>query len=104
MKFKEYEKAFLDLKADVINEIKSKLIKEQASEIQLHHGILFQRIDDQQSELISRINIEIGTVSIDTGDDYYSVQFEYLTLDQLLSILCEIEEGSYDVWADLIEE
>jgi hypothetical protein len=104
MKFKEYEKAFFDLKADVINQIKSDLIKEQASEIQLHHGIIFQHIDDQFSEIIKRVNIEVGNVSVDTGDDYYSVQFNNLTLDQLLSILCEVEQGNYDVWAEFEEQ
>ena len=104
MKFQEYEKAFLDLKVDVINDIKTRLINEKASEIELHNGIIFQHIDDQFSEIIKRVDVEVGTVSIDTGDDYYSVKFDDLTLDQLLGILREIETGGYNVWAEFEEQ
>jgi len=103
MKYLEYRQAFDDLKQDVITEVKHQLIKENAAEIELHSGIIHS-IDDHSSpsqyDVIKRVNVEISKVTLDTGDDYYSLDFNDLSLDELLAILQLVETGSYDVWAE----
>lgn len=100
MKYKEYRQAFLDLKGDVIKEIKHQLIKENAAEIELHHGIIHNWIDDQQNEIIKRVNVETASVTIDTGHDSYNTELSELSIEEQLAILQEIGHGSYEIWEE----
>jgi len=100
MKYQEYKKAFLDLRQDVISEITNKLIKENAAEIQLHTPFIHNWIDDQQNEVISRVNVETASVQVDTGHNDYNTELSELSLDELLVILEAVETGSYEVWEE----
>jgi hypothetical protein len=98
MKHKEYRQAYLDLRLDVITEINHTLIKDNASEIELHNAILHSYIDEQTNEVIRRVNVDTGSVYIDTGYDSHILKFDEISLAELLSILELIEAGSYEVW------
>lgn len=101
MKYQEYKQSFLDLKQDIMGEIKHLLIKENAAEIELHHGIIHNWIDDQQNEVIKRVNVETASVMIDTGHDSYSTELSELSIEEQLAILQLIGHGSYEVWEEL---
>ena len=101
MKYQEYRQAFLDLKGDIIIEIKHLLIKENAAEIELHAGIIHHWIDDQQNDVIKRVNVETASVTIDTGHDSYNTELSELSIEELLTVLQEIGRGSYEVWEEL---
>lgn len=90
----------MDMKADIINDINTLLIKEKANEIELHTGLVYNYIDDQTSEVIKRINIQDGNVQVDCGTNDYYVKLNHLSLELLLAILSNIEIGSYEIWAD----
>lgn len=98
MLHEKYRQAYLDLRLDVITEINHKLIKENATEIELHNGIVHVWVNDQHNEVIKRINVESGSVQIDTGHDSYWIEYSELLLDELLAMLQLIESGSYEVW------
>ena len=98
MLHEKYRQAYLDLRLDVITEINHKLIKENATEIELHNGIVHVWVNDQHNEVIKRINVESGSVQIDTGHDSYWIEYSELSLDELLAILQLLEAGSYEVW------
>lgn len=100
MKHKEYRQKYLDLRADVVSDINHSLIKANANEIELNHGILHLFVDDQQNEVIKRVRVESSEVKIDTGDDDYELSFDDLSLDELLSILELVEAGKYEVWEE----
>lgn len=100
MTHKQYRQAYLDLRLDVITEINHKLIKENASEIELHNAILHNYVDEQMNEVIRRVNVDTGTVYIDTGYDSHTLKFDEISLHELLSILELIESGSYEVWEE----
>lgn len=103
MKHEQYKKAFNDLGSDIKHEIVTQLVKENAGDIQLHTGIIFNFIDDQMNEVIKRVDVVSGKVQIDSGGDDYWLPFDSLTVDQLLGILEAVEFGSYDVWAQVEE-
>lgn len=100
MKHQEYKQAFLDLKQDVIEDIKRKLISDNAVEVQLHNPIIHNWIDDQMNEVVSRVNVETASVQVDTGHDDYNTELTELSLDMLLAILEAVETGSYEVWEE----
>ena len=100
MKHEQYNKAFMDLRSDIKHEIVTQLIKEKASEIELHNSIVHLYYDDQINEVIKRVDIVAGTVILDDTYNSRSIPIDKLTLDELLAILQAVETGSYEVWAE----
>lgn len=98
MTYEFYKQQLNSLNLDIIKDITATLKKENAVEIAFNRQILHAYIDDQTNEVIGRLNIEDRVVLIDSGMYIYRLAFERLTLDELLSILGEVESGNYEIW------
>lgn len=98
MKYQDYKQAYIELRQGIIADMVHCLIKENALEIELHTGLIHNWIDDQQNEVIKRVNVETASVRIDNGLDGYSTELSELSVNELLAILEAVETGSYEVW------
>jgi hypothetical protein len=100
MKSTEYKTAILDLRMDIMNDIKTLFLQEGVREIELHIPLIYNVVDDQFNECVKRVNGESAKVHIDTGDSDYWLEFQDLPLDILIGILEALEYGDYDDYDD----
>jgi len=98
MKSTEYKRAILDLRIDIMNDIKSKFLSNDVRVIQLHRPLIYIVVDDQMNHCVKRVDGESGKVHIDTGDNDYWLEFQDLPLDILIGILEALEDGDYNDW------
>jgi hypothetical protein len=78
------------------------MILNNAQEINLHNGIIFNYIDDQMNEVIGGVTLD-ERVFIDSGIDMDTVSLQDLSTDQLICLLQMIEEKEFEV-EEMIEE
>jgi hypothetical protein len=98
MKHEAYQNQLDKIKADVINDLVIGCLSAGALEIEFHNPLIYQYIDDQTNEVIGRINIEQHVAVIDDTYHISSVKLDKLSLDILLNLLQEFEQGNYEVW------
>jgi hypothetical protein len=98
MKSTEYKRAILDLRLDIMNDIKSKFLSNGVRVIELHRPLIYIVVDDQTNHCVKRVDGELGKVHIDTGDNDYWLEFQDLPLDILIGILEALEDGDYNDW------
>lgn len=98
MKSAEYKTAILDLRLDIMNDIKTLFLQESIHEIELHRALIYEVIDGESNSCIKRVNGLSGSVHIDTGEYDYWLEFQDLPLDILIGILEALEYGDYDDW------
>jgi hypothetical protein len=100
----KYYNELQNLRKGIVADISELLHKERAIDVQLHNPIIYNYIDEQFNEVISRVNPETDSVQIDTGSDDYWVEMSELSTDQLLGILGAVEGGDYEIWEEFEEE
>lgn len=71
---------------------------EKAREVELDSNIVYQYIDDQESIIISRINVENKTVVLTDGVTDTVIEINELSFDQILLLLGEIEKNKYSIY------
>jgi hypothetical protein len=98
MKSTEYKRAILDLRLDIMNDIKSMFLSNDVRVIELHRPLIYIVVDDQTNHCVKRVDGESGKVHIDTGDYDYWLEFQDLPLDILIGILESLEDGDYNDW------
>jgi len=104
MKSTEYKRAILDLRIDIMNDIKSMFLSNDVRVIELHRPLIYIVVDDQTNHCVKRVDGESGKVHIDTGDYDYWLEFQSehnyddLPLDILIGILEALEDGDYNDW------
>jgi hypothetical protein len=98
MKSTEYKRAILDLRLDIMNDIKSMFLSNDVRIIELHTPLIYIVVDDQTNHCVKRVDGESGKVHIDTGEYYYWLEFQDLPLDILIGILEALEDGDYNDW------
>lgn len=89
-------------RGEIIEDIKTEMISNNAQEINLHSGIIFNYIDDQMNEVIAGVTLD-ERVFIDSGHDMDTVSLQDLSTDQLITLLDMIEGKDFEV-EELIEE
>jgi hypothetical protein len=101
MKYKyEYHRQLVaNLRLGIIKDINTQMIMNNAREINLRRGIIFDHIDDQRNKVIVGVGLN-GEVFIDEGND---VSLRDLSTDQLICVLEMIEERKFEV-VEMIEE
>ena len=87
---------------EIIEDIKTEMISNNAQELNLHSGIIFNYIDDQMNEVIGGVTLD-ERVFIDSGHDMDTVSLQDLSTDQLICLLEMIENKEFEV-EELIEE
>jgi hypothetical protein len=98
MKSTEYKRAILDLRIDIINDIKSMFLSNDVRVIELHTPLIYIVVDDQTNHCVKRVDGESGKVHIDTGDYDYWLELQDLPLDILIGILESLEDKDYNDW------
>jgi hypothetical protein len=98
MKSTEYKTAILDLRVDIMNDIRGKFLFNGVREIELHRPLIYIVVDDETNHCIKRVNSESGKVHLDTGYNDYWLEFQDLPLDILIGILEALEDGDYNDW------
>lgn len=87
---------------EIIEDIKIEMISNNAQELNLHSGIIFNYIDDQTNEVIGGVTLD-ERVFIDSGHDMDTISLQDLSTDQLICLLRMIEEKEFEV-EELLEE
>jgi hypothetical protein len=101
-KYEYYKLLIVNQRQEIIEEIKTQMIQNNAQEINLHRGIIVSSIDYQTNKVIGRFTLD-QRAFIDDGFYIDSVSFQDLTTEQLVGILQMIEEKQFDV-EETIEE
>jgi hypothetical protein len=104
MKYKHeyHNQRIVNHRQEIIEDIKIEMISNNAQEINLHSGIIFNYIDDQTNEVIGGVTLD-EKVFIDSGHDMDTVSLQDLSTDQLICLLEVIENKEFEV-EELIEE
>ena len=104
MKYKHeyHNQRIVNHRQEIIEDIKTEMISNNAQEINLHNGIIFNYIDDQMNEVIGGVTLD-ERVFIDSGIDMDTVSLQDLSTDQLICLLQMIEEKEFEV-EEMIEE
>jgi archaellum biogenesis ATPase FlaH len=98
MKHEKYLQQLESLKEFIIDDLVKGCLNVKALEIDYHHPILHAYIDDQHNQVIARLNVEQQHVVIDDSYRTINIKLDDLTLDELLGLLREFEEGHYEIW------
>jgi hypothetical protein len=98
MKSTEYKTAILDLRVDIMNDIKSMFLSNDVRVIELHRPLIYIVVDDQTNHCVKRVDGESGKVHIDSGDYDYWLELQDLPLDILIGILESLEDKDYNDW------
>ena len=104
MKYKHeyHNQRIVNHRQEIIEDIKTEMIRNNAQEINLHNGIIFNYIDDQMNEVIAGVTLD-ERVFIDSGVDMDTISLQDLSTDQLICVLQMIEEKEFEV-EEMIEE
>lgn len=104
MKYKHeyHNQRIVNHRQEIIEDIKTEMIINNAQEINLHNGIIFNYIDDQMNEVIAGVTLD-ERVFIDSGVDMDTISLQDLSTDQLICVLQMIEEKEFEV-EEMIEE
>ena len=97
-----HNKRIVDHRQEIIEDIKTEMISNNAQELNLHSGIIFNYIDDQMNEVIGGVTLD-ERVFIDSGHDMDTISLQDLSTDQLICLLRMIEEKEFEV-VELLEE
>ena len=101
-KHEYHNQRIVNHRQEIIEDIKTEMIINNAQEINLHNGIIFNYIDDQMNEVIGGVTLD-ERVFIDSGVDMDTISLQDLSTDQLICLLQMIEEKEFEV-EEMIEE
>jgi hypothetical protein len=101
-KHEYHNQRIVNHRQEIIEDIKNEMIRNNAQEINLHNGIIFNYIDDQMNEVIGGVTLD-ERVFIDSGVDMDTISLQDLSTDQLICVLQMIEEKDFEV-EEMIEE
>lgn len=101
-KHEYHNQRIVNHRQEIIEDIKTEMIRNNAQEINLHNGIIFNYIDDQMNEVIGGVTLD-ERVFIDSGVDMDTISLQDLSTDQLICLLQMIEEKEFEV-EEMIEE
>jgi hypothetical protein len=101
-KHEYHNQRIVNHRQEIIEDIKTEMIRNNAQEINLHNGIIFNYIDDQMNEVIGGVTLD-ERVFIDSGVDMDTISLQDLSTDQLICVLQMIEEKDFEV-EEMIEE
>jgi len=91
-------------KQEVINDIKTELIKVGATEIALRRNLVVEELDDQFSVVVQYVNMDAITLSNQYIGEQEEVTFEQTDTILLISILEEIENDRFEIIEELSTE
>ena len=101
--YRVFKKQLEDLKESLITEIVKHCLNEKALEIEFNNGIVHAYIDDQVNQVICRVNVEQRVAVVDDTYTTNNIKLDDLTLDELLGIYSQIEEGNYEIWEEIAD-
>jgi hypothetical protein len=104
MKYKHeyHNQRIVNHRQEIIEDIKIEMISNNAQQINLKNGIIFNYIDEQTNDVIGGITLD-ELVFIDSDTDMDTVSLQDLSTDQLICVLQMIEEKQFEV-GEMIEE
>jgi hypothetical protein len=104
MKYKHeyHNQRIVNHRQEIIEDIKIEMISNNAQQINLKNGIIFNYIDEQTNDVIGGITLD-ELVFIDSDTDMDTVSLQDLSTDQLICVLQMIEEKRFEV-GEMIEE
>jgi len=91
-------------KQEVINDIKTELIKVGARDIALRRNLVVEELDDQFSVVVQYVNMDAITLSNQYIGEQEEVTFEQTDTILLISILEEIENDRFEIIEELSTE
>ncbi len=97
LKSSEHKHTVATVRENIIKDIFLKMDEERAEVILLDNGIIYNYIDDQFNEVVSRVNSQTRKVEIDDNHSGYFVDIETLSTEMLIEILENLEDGSFTV-------
>ncbi len=100
-KSKMHKERMSIFKQEIINDIKTELIRKNAVEISLDRKIKVEEHDDQFSLEIDFINMDEITLVNPYNDDREGISFEDAQTPVLISILEEIENDRFEITEEL---
>jgi len=101
-KSKVHKERIIGQKEEIIQDIVSEMVSNNAEEISLKKAIVYSQIDEFTNEVIRKITLN-KRVSIGWEQINYNVSMQDLSTEQLNCILEELENKRFDV-EELIEE
>jgi hypothetical protein len=91
-------------KQELINDIKTELIKVGATDIALRRNLVVEELDDQFSVVVQYVNMDAITLSNQYIGEQEEVTFEQTDTILLISILEEIENDRFEIIEELSTE
>jgi hypothetical protein len=95
-KHEYHNQRIVNHRQEIIEDIKIEMISNNAQEINLHNGIIFNYIDDQMHEVIGGVTLD-ERVFIDSDNGMDTISLQDLSTDQLICVLQMIEEKRFGV-------
>jgi hypothetical protein len=89
---------------EIINDIKTELIKVGARDIALRRNLVVEELDDQFSVVVQYVNMDAITLSNQYIGEQEEVTFEQTDTILLISILEEIENDRFEIIEELSTE
>jgi hypothetical protein len=89
---------------EIINDIKTELIKVGARDIALRRNLVVEELDDQFSVVVQYVNMDAITLSNQYIGEQEEVTFEQTDTILLISILEEIENNRIEIIEELSTE
>jgi alkyl sulfatase BDS1-like metallo-beta-lactamase superfamily hydrolase len=102
-KSKMHKDRMATLQQELINDIKTELIKAGATEIALRRNLVVEELDDQFSVVVENVNMNGITLSNPYAEEE-EVTFEETDTILLMSILEEIENDRFEIIEELSTE
>lgn len=96
MKTKQHEERIQLHRKEIIEDIKTEMIKHNAQEVRLNTPIIHNYIDDQMNEVIGGVTLD-ERVFIDSGHDTDTASLQDLSTDQLICLLDILENKQFDI-------
>lgn len=95
-KSKIHKERIIKQRIEIIQDIISEIVSNNAERISLPEGIIFNYIDAENFEIIKQVSIN-ERVYLDDGNSVKILQMQDLSTEQLNSILEELENKRFDV-------
>ena len=101
--YQVFKKQIEDIRETLISEMIKHCLNDKALEIEFHNSILHAYIDDQVNLVICRLNVEQRVAVVDDTYNTINIKLDNLTLDELLGMYAEIEQGNYEIWEEIAD-
>lgn len=95
-KSKIHKEKIIGQRKEIIQDIISEIVSNNAEQISLPEGIIFNYIDAENFEIIKKVSIN-ERVYLDDGNSVKILPMQNLSTEQLNSILEELENKRFDI-------